>query len=123
MSKVTLEDIDKKLESFAEALGLEWLPYSEQLVGKIDRHMVKEDENVELTAIAKDTHPDKKMTSRYYGFGNYGESVQLGRKVRVPTLKGKIEAIAEHLGLEFVVAPENVLAEKIMVKVDKEKKQ
>lgn len=51
------------------------------------------------------------LTPDQYAYGyNYGGD---------PTLNGKINAIAEHLGITFEVQPEKVIASKVIVKTKK----
>lgn len=115
MSKIDPNTLNETLEAFAEALGLEWHRYQQVLTGTIDNKLVGVNPE-ELIDIAKDTYPNRTEKQYYCGFGSYGTTVQDGDPVRVPTILGKVEALADHLGVEFEVQPEKVSAEKIKVK-------
>lgn len=116
MSKITNAELQRALEAFAEDLGLEYSPHREEFDGgKInDKFLPKVNTTVE-TEVTKETK-EKRTVAEYYGLGGYFHKAWVlpGPKPALEaTLLGKVNAIAEFLGVDFSVTPEHVVAEKV----------
>jgi hypothetical protein len=126
MGKIDNYDLQQALESFAEELGLDYSSIREEIDGgKIKKDLLPGCGDLE-TEVTKDTKKVFTSTEPCLQYGLYGRSYISSRPSnpkQVATLLGKVNAIAEFLGLEFEVSPEKVVAEKVKaVKTKKGKK-
>jgi hypothetical protein len=111
MGKIDEEGLHDILDAFAAALGLSWHRYSQKLSGRIDKDFVASDS--EVTEVTKEDFDTQLVF-------NYGKTeVHKYNHRKVPTVLGKVNALAEHLGVEFEVKPERTTAEKVTVKKGK----
>lgn len=123
MGKITNEELQEALEAFAEALGLDYSPYREELDGgKIKAELLpKVDDTLkrELTQETKEKPRNNMyaLMEYYYGFG-YNRKSEPKPELEA-TILGKINAIAEHLGIDFEVQPERVVTTPTKVKAVK----
>lgn len=123
MGKATHEDVQEALEEFASLLGLDYSSCREELDGgTIDEKFLpkqKDDLSVELTKETKEKPRDRWsfMEEYYLGFG-YRTSRERKPEMEA-TILGKINAIAEHLGIDFEVQPERVVTTPTKVKAVK----
>lgn len=125
MSRYQVDNmIQEALKEFATALGLDYSACREELDGgKIKFEFLPSDISEELIEIAKETYPGRELIPYYHSMSRMGVHEIKGESVRVPTILGKVEAIASHLGVEFEVTPEKVVAEKVKAKVVKKGKK
>lgn len=123
MGKITNEDLQEALGEFAELLGLDYSPYSEELHGGTIKSelLPKVDDTLktELTQETKEKPRDRWsiMEEYYLGFG-YRSSRERKPQMEA-TILGKINAIAEYLGIDFEVQPEKVVTTPVQVKAVK----
>jgi hypothetical protein len=127
MGKITEYELRNKLEEFAEALGLTYYPCTNRFSGTLDEEFVpeiKEHKDSITTEVTQDTKTEYRSTKPKYIPGLYGPSYMNvpSDPHQVATLLGKVNAIAEFLGLEFEVTPEKVVAEKVKATKKKGKK-
>lgn len=118
--KATHEDVQEALEAFAAELGLDYSTCREELnSSQIDKKFLPktDDLSVELTQETKQVEKSDTWATlyeRYYeGFGYKKKTTQEA------TILGKINAIAEHLGVTFEVQPERVVTTPVKVKAVK----
>lgn len=121
MGKATHQDIQEALEAFAEALGLDYSPFREELDGGTvdEKFLPKQDDlSAELTKETKTVQSTEnswhEIYERYYGGFGYKR-----KTTQEATILGKINAIAEHLGIDFEVQPERVVTTPVRVKAVK----
>jgi hypothetical protein len=119
--KATHKDVQEALESFAAELGLDYSTCREELnSSKIASKFlpeVNEDVTIEVTKETKDKplSQQERLLQYYYGHSRslYYPNYQTSNREKEATLLGKVNAIAEFLGIEFKVTPEHVVAEKV----------
>lgn len=104
--------ISENLEQFAELLGLEFHPYSNRITGTVKEKFVKgSDLSNELTKETKDVTRNSIDNIFYYYWGKDTDD----KKEQEATILGKINAIADHLGVTFEVQPEKVVTKPVKV--------
>lgn len=126
MGKIDQQDLADTLQAFAEALGLHWYRYSEKLGGEIKDELLPESEcddeiSTEVLEETKVVFKGTKTQLLFDGY-RYRECTSPSDPVQVATLLGKVNAIAEFLGVEFEVSPKKVVAEKVKATKKKGKK-
>lgn len=118
--KVTHADLKDALEEFAESLGLELKQdgyYGNVLEGEIDEGLLPTDNEL-TTEVTKEVKEVKTLD-----YGSRQRFFYPPYKItKEATLLGKVNALAEFLGVDFEVSPEKVTAEKVKVVKKKGKK-
>lgn len=121
MGKITNEELQEALEAFASALGLDYSPYREELDGgKIKDELLPDVDDTLKQELTQETK--EKPCASLYGIMEYYYGCNYYKKPKPEmeaTILGKINAIAEHLGIDFEVQPEKVVTTPTRVKAVK----